>query len=123
MHDQIIIHKLDSLIQVLIICVNIAIPKFKVNGKKGIPGWNQFVRQYKEESIFWNDAWISAGKPQTGQFADRRKFSKYKYHWAIKQVKRNKDKILLESTAQQIESKSFKDFWSNINKKKGNNCI
>ena len=38
-------------------------------------------------------------------------------------MKRNKDNILLESTAQQIESKSFKDFWSSIKKIKGNNKL
>ena len=120
-HDEIINEKLDCLIQILIACSLVTIPKQKVNGKRGMPGWNQYVKPYKEDSIFWHNMWISAGRPQVGQLTENRKFSKYKYKWAIKQVKRNKDKILSEKTALQIENKSFNEFWSTIKKISGQN--
>ena len=49
------------------------------------------------------------------------KFARYKYHWAIKQVKKNKDSIILNKTAQQLAHKSFNDFYKTIKKLKGNN--
>ncbi len=34
-----------------------------MNGKRGVPGWNEFVKPYKDKSIFWNDVWKNAGSP------------------------------------------------------------
>ena len=120
-HDQIILQKLDELIDILIISAHDTIPVYTINNKKGIPGWNTFVKPYKEKYIFWNDIWKSAGKPQTGQLADLRKFTRAKYHWAIKQVKREKDNIILNNTAQQLARKSFCEFWQTMKKLNGSN--
>ena len=69
--------------------------------------WNDFVKPYKDKSIFWNELWVSDGKPTSGILFDLRKFARSKYHWAIKQVKKNKDTIILNKTAQQLASKSI----------------
>ena len=81
---------------------------------------NEFVKPYKEKSMFWNDIWKSAGMPITGQLAELRKFARAKYHWAIKHVKREKNNIILKKTAQQLASKSFCEFWKTIKKLNGN---
>ena len=52
-----------------------------------------------------------------------RRFTRTKYHWAIKQVKKEKDNILLNNTAQQLACKSFQEFWITIKKLNGNNNI
>ena len=120
-HDNIIMQKLEELFNILIVSAHDTIPIQFVNGKKGIPGWNEFVKPYKEKSIFWNDVWKSADMPRIGQLAELRRFSRAKYHWAIKQVKREKDNIVLYNTAQQLASKSFHEFWITIKKLNGNN--
>ena len=51
------------------------------------------------------------------------RFTRYKYHWAIKIAKRDRDKAILNSTALQLENKSFKEFWKTIRKLRGNNKI
>ena len=58
--------------------------------------------------------WKQAGKPVSGQIAEERRLSRIRYHWAIKQVKRQKDNILLEKTAKQLSNKSYREFWSTI---------
>ena len=30
---------------------------------KVIPGWNDLVKPFKEDAMFWHSIWISAGKP------------------------------------------------------------
>ena len=122
-HDEIIIEKLDELMDILIMCAHDTIPVHTINSKKGIPGWNNYVKPYKDKSIFWNDIWKSAGKPIVGQLADLRKFTRAKYHWAIKQVKREKDNIILHNTAQQLASKSFREFWITMKKLNGNKNV
>ena len=46
-----------------------------------------------------------------------------KYHWAIKQVKKEKDNIILNNTAQQLASKSFREFWTTMKKLNGNKNV
>lgn len=122
-HGDVIMDSLGKITEILKKCAYIAIPRQRVNGNRGIPGWNEYVRPYKDKSIFWHDIWKNAGCPASGQLADLRKSSRSKYHWAIKQVKKNADEILKENTAVTLRNKSFKDFWKTIKKMKGrNNC-
>ena len=59
------------------LCAELTIPTQNVNsnGKGGIPGWNDFVKPYKDKSIFWNELWVSDGKPVSGVLFDLRKFA------------------------------------------------
>ena len=121
-HNEILIEKIDELLELMAISAELTIPTKKITNKpKGIPGWNEYVRPYKNKSILCNDLWVAAGKPNSGQFFEERKLARYKYHWAIKQVKKNKDKIILTKTAQQLTQKSYNDFYKTIKKLKGNN--
>ena len=128
-HNDIIIEKVDEIIEIMTLCAELTIPIQNVttnvnnNGKRGIPGWNDFVKPYKDKSIFWNELWVSAGKPTSGILFDLRRFARSKYHWAIKQVKKNKDTIVLNKTAQQLANKSYRDFWKTIKKLKGSERV
>ena len=121
-HEDLIFQLMDQLIQTMIYCSNESIPTKKISNKnKGIPGWNDFVQPFKDKSIYWTELWKSAGCPPNGQFAAERRFARYKYHWAIKKVKKDKDKIIKQKTADQLAKKSFNDFWSTIKQFKGTN--
>ena len=120
-HDDIIIEKIEELLEIMSCSAELTIPtKIISNKPRGIPGWNDFVKQYKDKSILSNELWVSAGKPTSGPFFEERKSARYKYHWAIKQVKKNKESIISSKTAQQLTNKSFRDFWKFIKKYKGN---
>ena len=84
-HNNIILQTLDELINIMIISANDTIPTHIIRGNnKGMPGWNSHVKPFKEKSIFWNDMWKQAGKPVSGPIAEIRRFTRTKYHWAIK---------------------------------------
>ena len=101
----------------MIISANGTIPTQTIKSDiKGIPGWNTYVKPYKDASILWNDMWKQAGKPTNGPLAEKRRCARTKYHWAIKQVKRQKDSILLNNTANQLLNKSYREFWTTIKK-------
>ena len=61
--------------------------------KRGICGWDQFVRPYKDESIFWNSCWKSAGSPVTGSLYDAMRHAKNQYKHAARRLKRAADKL------------------------------
>ena len=119
-HDQVINQLLEEAINTMIYCANETIPTRKIPCKnKGIPGWNDFVQPYKDSSIYWNNIWKSAGSPPNGQLAEKRRFARYKYHWAIRKVKKDKDMIIRNKTAEQLSRKSFNNFWKTIKQLKG----
>ena len=86
-------------------------------------GWNDFVKPYKEKSIFWNNIWKDAGSPQQGELANVRRFARYKYHWAIKTVNKQNNNRILEKTAEQLVTKSFRKFWQIVKNLKGKDNI
>ncbi len=113
-HDDQIMLFMEHVLDVVYECVELAIPRRRNSGRRGIPGWNESVQLYKEKCLFWHDVWKSAGCPAQGQLADLRRHTRRKYHWAIKQVKKNKDRTIKEQTAITLTNKSFKDFWAII---------
>ena len=125
-HDYIILQKINDLINILISCADETIPMKNISNKNkgGIPGWNEYVQPYKDKSIFWNNVWKNAGSPRQGQLADERRFARNRYHWAIRKVKKEKDKIILEKTANNLARKAFGEFWQTIrNLNKNDNII
>ena len=114
-HDDVLIQKLDEFLNIIKFSADNSIPiKNKNRNKKGIPGCNSFVKPYKEKSIFWNDVWKNAGKPVDGQVAQLRRFSRTKYHWAVRVAKREANDTILNNTADQLMNKSFNQFWKSI---------
>ena len=122
-HTEHISQKLEEFIDIIKCCANSTIPNKVLRGKRGIKDWNVFVAPYKEKSIFWNDVWKSAGRPAVGQLANLRRFSRNKYHWAVRKAKRDDNKFFLSVTAEQLANKSFREFWNTIRKIKGINRI
>ena len=43
-HSDVILNTLGKIIEILKKCAYIAIPRKSVNGKMGIPGWNEYAR-------------------------------------------------------------------------------
>ena len=120
-HNSLIIQKVDEILNILINSADKTIPTKRIssNGKGGIMGWNDFVKPYKEKSIFWNNIWKDAGSPQQGELANVRRFARYKYHWAIKTVNKQNNNRILEKTAEQLVTKSFRKFWQIVKNLKG----
>lgn len=96
-----------------------SIPHKRVGKRKVMPGWNEYVAEYKDKSIFWNFLWKEAGCPRVGWVAVTRRKARTDYHKAIKEVKRNRDAIVRSTIAGIISNKKFCYFWNKIKKLKG----
>ena len=66
-----------------------------VSGKGGNSwaGWSEYVKPYYEESKFWDSIWVSSGMPRNGDLYDLMHSTKLQYKYAIRRLKRAKDKI------------------------------
>jgi hypothetical protein len=40
---------------------------------KIVPGWNEYVRQYRDSAIFWHRIWKENGSPSNGILFEIRK--------------------------------------------------
>ena len=58
-----------------------------------IPGWNEYVKPFCDESKFWFSVWLSAGQPQEGSLFSVMKESKLQYKYAVSRLKRANQKI------------------------------
>ena len=95
------------------------ITKFNKNNKR--PGWNMFVKQYKDSAISWHKEWSDAGRPSQGHLFNMRKQSRSQYHEAINFIKKNKDWIVKLNIANALKYKNYSDFWKEIRNIKGVN--
>ena len=123
-HGDYIIQKLEEAIDIFKFSANSTIPNKTYNSKnKGIHGWNHFVKPYKDESLFWHDIWKNVGSPTSGPLADKRRLTRSKYHWAVNMAKRDTEMLILNDSAKQLASKSFREFWKSMKRLKGTNRV
>lgn len=61
--------------------------------RKGIPGWNEYVKPYQDESLFWNSLWRAAGNPDQGDLYQLHRESKMQYKYAVRRLKRASNNI------------------------------
>ena len=47
------------------------------------------MKELREDSLFWHRLWIDIGRPPTGIVAAVMRNTRYKYHKAVKDIKRN----------------------------------
>ena len=72
---------------------NIPMSSSSANSRTPMPGFSDFVKPYREDSLFWHAIWVSAGRPQNTQLHLVMKSTRNKYHYAIRKVKRQESEI------------------------------
>lgn len=105
-----------------------AIPRSCARQRSGrIPGWSEFVQPVRDKSLFWHNLWLECGRPRTGAVADCMRRTRAAYHYAIRKVKRDEDKLVNERIADSILNNDTRNFWSEIKRirsnKAGSSCI
>ena len=87
---------LDEYLMNLLQCMNTAAEKClpstgrssKTKKKDKIPQWNKDIQPYKDNAVFWNAIWQSAGKPMNNQLHSIMKRTRNIYHYQIRKNKR-----------------------------------
>jgi hypothetical protein len=79
-----------------------------------IAGWTEHVQPIRDKSMFWHTLWHECGRPRTGIVADCMRRTRAAYHYAIRAVKRDQDRIINERIAVSILQNSSRSFWSEI---------
>ena len=61
-----------------------------------LPGWNEHVEPFRQDAIFWHSIWLSLNKPNSGHLYQTMCWSRNKYHYAIRKLKKHSDTILAD---------------------------
>ena len=92
----------DHLVAELLECVDKAAdqnlhkanPNRRKSAKKpSIPGWNDLVKPYKDDSFFWHQVWVSAGRPINNVLHSVMKRTRNLYHFHLKKCKKAENSI------------------------------
>ena len=100
-------------------CLNAAessIPATATKNKHKIPGWNQFVKEKYWSALFWHERWKENGRPTDGELAAVMRYTRHKYHYAVRECKKNSDSIKATRMAEAMINNHTRDFWSEIRK-------
>ena len=116
MHHDVIQKYHDNIIATIIKASSCIPSTNKNNRQKSIPGWNEFVSEYKEKAMFWHKFWKDNGSPNRGVIFDIRRKTRWQYHRALKLVKRNKENIKAERMANGLSGTGF---WSDVKRTLG----
>ena len=72
------------------------LPKTSINTRNNndiVAGWNEFVKEHKKEALYRHQIWLDNGKPRQGDIAFNRRRTRAKYHYAIRFVNKEKNRI------------------------------
>ena len=84
--------------------------------QKAIPGWSEYVEEYRQASIFWHKLWVDNGKPRVGVVADVRRKTRARYHRAIKFVRKHEEAIRSDKMAEALANNRQRDMWREAKK-------
>ena len=107
LHDNIISAMIDA---------SVNIPSTKQNKKHKIPGWNENVQHSKEIALFWRSIWLNNNSPRQGVVADIMQTSRTKYHYCIREVKKNELLHKKQAMARSIAENNSRNLWTECRK-------
>ena len=89
------------------------IPECKPAGHSK-PGWNAEVKELREDSLFWHRLWVDIGRPQTGVVTTVMRNTRYKYHKAVKDIKKNDLNVRKAKLAEKANESDGRSLWDEL---------
>ena len=93
-------------------------PRKACKVSQSVPGWQEHVKPFREDSVFWHAVWRSAGRPIQGDLFENMKKSRNSYHYAVRKVKKKADMIRAQRLLEASEASSV-DLLNEMKKIKG----
>ena len=89
-----------------------------------VVGWTDYVKEHKDEALYWHKLWLDNGRPPQGEIALNRRRTRARYHYAIKFVNKEKNRIRSDRMAKAIADNNDRNLWAEAKKiKQSSNSI
>ena len=82
------------------------------NNSNIVAGWNEYVREHRETALYWHHFWIDIGRPPQGDIGLSRRRTRSKYHYAIRYVNKERNRIRSNRMAEEISNKNDRNLWN-----------
>ena len=103
------------------------LPKTSINTRNNndiVAGWNEYVKEHKKEALYRHQIWLDNGKPLQGEIAINRRRTRAQYHYAIRFVNKEKNRIRSNRMAEAIANNHHRNLWKEAKKiKQTNNSV
>ena len=76
--------------------------------------YNAEVKELREDSLFWHRLWVDIGRPPTGVVAAVMRNTRYKYHKAVKDIKRNDLNVRKAKLAEMANESDGRALWDEL---------
>ena len=83
------------------ICASDCIPNTG-QSKRKIPWWDTTVSHARKIALFWRSIWINLNSPRTHIVADIMRRTRATYHYKIRKLKKDREKLQKEAMAKAI---------------------
>lgn len=103
----------DAIVSACLMAGDASIPK-SIDSTNCQPGWNDFVKEHKNEALNWHKIWKSHNSPHTGHVATMRRLTRARYHYAVRYIKKYKESISADKLAEHLMSHHDVSFWKEI---------
>jgi len=105
----------EGIIDVLLKTEKVSIPRIPCSALK--PFWNDHLDELKQDSIFWHNLWLSAGKPSSGVVFNIKRSTKLKYKLAIRQAFALYENQFDDQLYNHFRNKRMPEFWKTWSRK------
>ena len=72
------------------------------------------MKELREDSLFWHRLWVDIGRPQTGVVATVMRNTRYKYHKAVKDIKKNDLNVRKAKLAEKSNESDGRSLWDEL---------
>ena len=62
----------------------------------GLPGWQEEVEPFRQQSMYWHNVWLREGRPSQGWLHKTTVLKRTQYHYAVRKLKRKADLVRAE---------------------------
>ena len=69
-------------------CIPLSSTARQAGKRENLPGWKENVAPAKKDALFWHSVWMSAGRPTSGGLYQVMRWTRNKFHYAVRRAKR-----------------------------------
>ena len=66
-------------------------------------GWKEHVEPFRSDAKFWHSVWLSMGRPNTGQLYRVMCWTRNKFHYAVRKLKKINANLVKEQLVEASE--------------------
>ena len=74
------------------------------------------MKEHSDRSKMWHDIWVQKGRPREGYIANIRRKTRLQYHYAIRHVVKENNKIRNKKLAEAVSENNDRVLWEEVRK-------